>query len=290
MTKIIFNACLYKSNRRDEIFNNYFETCKITIKNVKKLFSGSKFHLHVDTSITNYYLNILINIVDKIFVHTFPTLQKDYEFSLNSSAIIRRKNCDQLLKCVRLFYLFDKTIFEECDYCIIIDVHDDFTKTAKYINTFLNTEKDYMITNWKSSESECVYDSNVTEKTHFHFDAGLVITRKVLPSNSDISFEDFVTARIMKSSSRLVKGVEEMLIDEYLKSIGFYENYRDKIYTEEHSSEIDKLFYEDNSTPKRSCKKQKILKEPIRITHKPFSVEVNKLIPDFDIYICNDVN
>lgn len=293
--KIKFIGCLYKSTRVDEQFQPYFETCLKTLRESKEHYPNSTFELHTDETLNENEISLLAEFADKVVVHHYPTLQKEYDFAMNSSATMRRKNCEQLTKCMRLARLFDEETFAGQDACVVINIHDNLATTAKLLNEYLSNMCDdlhYYLTTWKSSEPSCVYDSNITKSAHRHFDAGLVLAKKPLPSRDDIPFTDFCQARIMRSPGRLIKGVEEMLIDQYLKSQDFYRDYAKEIKSITHACKVDDLYYktkasEDSPKP-TTCKPTNI----ITVQHKPHSKALNALLSargtTADIYMCTE--
>lgn len=243
--KIRFIGCLYKSLKKSEQFESYFQTCLKTIQATKTLFPNSIFELHIDKTLNESEVAILTALCDSVILHQYLTSQRQRSIALFSTAATRVKNCDQLTKCMRLAPLFDPDKFSNQTVCVVIDIHDDFSVTAALIQDYLSRKNrtfDYILTKWKSTESDCSYDDALTIETHYHFDAGLVIAKKPFPLQEDISFEDFCIAKIFQSPSRLPKGVEEMLVDEYLKGMDFYEEYSKKIKWYGHTCNVDCLF------------------------------------------------
>jgi hypothetical protein len=288
--KILFVGCLYQSKKSSEPFDRYSEACEQTIIQSKKLFPHSCFELHMDESIPAETKNRL-SCIAKVVIHQYPTLQNKFNVSLPSSAIMRRQNSGQLTKCMRLNVLFEEAWTKRYEYCIVLDVHDDFVHTAQLILSYLDAmtaEQQYLITQWKSRESDCPYDCTITKKKHQHFDAGLVISKKPYPSRQDMSFQEFCLAKIMRSPVKLVKGVEEMLIDEYLKSIDFYSLHESEITTMKHACKVADSFYNQTTTNQRIDRKPGA--SIVTKNHPPFSAQTNHLLgTNCDIYICTQI-
>lgn len=289
---IRFIGCLYKSPKKAEQFESYFQTCLKTIQAAKTVFPESIFELHVDKTLNESEVEMLRFLGANVMLHQYPVSQKEYSSALFSSSATRIKNCDQLTKCMRLAPLFDAAKFSNQTICIVIDIHDDFSMTARLIQAYLSRENqayDYLLTRWKSTESDCHYDDDVTFRTHYHFDAGLVIAKKPFPqSDEDMSFVDFCIAKIMQSPSRLIKGVEEMLMDEYLKEMDFYEKYKSKIKLFAHTCRVDRLFYETkavaNSQPVIAATAQR--GQCIVQRHPAPQTQLSDNPLDSEIYVC----
>jgi hypothetical protein len=189
-SRILFVGCLFKSQKKNEKFASYAATCQKTITSLQQLFPNCAFQLHVDDSVDPSIRNNFAKVA-KVVLHNYPTAQEEYSFAMNSSVSMRRQNCDQLTKCMRLTTLFSKTWSDDFDYCIVLDIHDDINVTAKLIRQYLASmtpQQQYLLTTWKSTEQDCPYDPYITRKTHAHFDAGLVICKRPLPSRTDFSF------------------------------------------------------------------------------------------------------
>jgi hypothetical protein len=280
---ILFVGCLYKSSKKEEIFKNYLRVCQKTTELIQKYFPNSTFLLHIDDTINENEMKYFSNDITLVR-HKFPTLQKSYKFEMSSSATMRKKNCDQLLKCIRLNTLFTYDD-NKYDKCIVIDVHDDFAKTYKLINKYNKIYKQkYIFTQWKSIEYDCPYDNSINIHNHFHFDAGLTIVKQRLPSLDHISFIDFCMGRIFNSSRRLPKGVEEMLIDEYLNNIEILSSNDIKII--KHTCEIENDFYKKNIN---LIEFDIDINNSYIVNHNPFNKELNDLVKNKDIYVCSQI-
>ena len=261
---MLFVGCFFRSKESKK----YLISCQDSIEKIFTYFPNSQIEIHVDESIDYSDLIYFPNSV-KIVKHVFPL--KNYKFEMFSSAKMRKMNLDQLTKCVRLdrLFTFDSNKY---DFCIVFDIHDDFDKSYKLIQKYLKFNQDYIFTKWKSYDS-CPYDETLHKKNHYHFDAGLCIVKKQI-RQLEIPFIDFCTARIFNSSSRLVTGVEEMLMDEYLKHLDL------DIKWVLHKCEVNPIFYTNM--------------EPIEyigsvsdiVLHAPFSKDINELMID-NIYICS---
>ena len=294
LKKILFVGCLYQSNNAHEPFLGYAQACQKTIETSKRLFPNSSFEIHTDESLDKEMVKLLSHVA-RLVQHQYPIQQKSFPFSLNSTAQTRRYNVSQLTKCMRLNVLFSKEWAKQhYDYCIVLDVHDDFKKTATLIEHYLNEMSEaqhYLITQWQSTEADCPYDPVVTKKTHCHFDAGLVIAKKAFPSRDDLSFEEFCLARVMRAPTKLIKGVEEMLIDEYLKSQSFYTHHEAEILKLKHACKVDNLFYEPSTAMKTKINQTNQKNEKILVkAHLAHSIQTNKKMGNVnEIYICTQI-
>lgn len=286
---ILFTGCIYNMGyittaQRKNDFAKYFSILLKNIEILKEQVSNSILEIHVDDVLIHYPHKTFLFEDSKTISEKLENFENVRVIKHEYTGITNKQriNADQFLKCMRLNTLFE---FTE-DYCVVIDIHDNITRSLKLIKEYINkmnkNNKDYLITTWKSKDSDCPYNSSVQSvKNHKHLDAGLVIAKKKIPKNEE-SFEDFCSSKIFGSHISLSKGTEEMLMDMYLRD--FYKG-ANIIFTN-HKCHLDTNFYENDN------KEYKVNSVPKDLKRQKRSIEVRKhnfkkIYNHYDgIYVC----
>lgn len=295
MKKILLIGALY--NNKDD--RRYYDICLSNLRIHQRVFREiglhSDFLLHIDNSVEIDELKYYSHIIR----HNFSHCKKDFnqlEIGLDSpSTSTRAKNKPKLVKVCRFDTFFSQKYFDQYDFLVSIDVHDDIRINATLIDQkikyMLRDDKKFYFSYWQSSERNCFHHIKHFTNQHIHSDAGLFIAREPLPINEDILYLNFAYYYCMNQQQVFRKGIEEITFDIYLNSFSFFQERKNDCLIEKHETNCLMDNNNDESSSLFIPKRRKLIRianPVIDIEHTPHTSM--KQLPQQQLYVCSDVS
>ncbi len=205
-TPFTYSVALF--NPKEQTFSRYHAAAVEFGAYMSSAFPNARFVAHVQSSID--VTDIVAACRGRCVVHAY-------------SFTSRKRGVAWLVGAMRF-----RTLWEDDGPVVVMDIHDDFDiqirELRKLWNTMTKRGADVGVTYWPSHERECANGTALPGRLHRHTDAGLLVWKDggdARKATRRRCFVDFCSDAVQKLRV-LPRGVDEMLLDEFMTSCGVY--------------------------------------------------------------------